>query len=481
MKPKYALLVLGLITSVISGVLLPSSANAVSAFDNTVNPIDTLTLQNNGHTEVISPGWLISVDNTCNNSNSAYLLFQDILDENISGAYAITQQNDFEGYQSVQIYGTTDIDPYLYFEDWGAGQTFLLVNGDWTDTTYYDFVITLALDSGGTMYCDMVSGTDMGGNQVAQYNDAFRPYLLVGFDIEYPANYEGELIPDTVGEESDVELLRPDFVAQIANKNIIAHDYNSSLPSFTPEEGYSFVSYEIEWSLWQCENSFDDITGMCDEHVLVNYDILPQDSDYTYEVEDYGDYVLEAEYQVQQCYRYPSYPATPDYCFYADLSAILEDYDAVATTKHLLIDGSSYTVDTKELVCTDVGYCQEAENICYEQPDFVSRLQCEFSKQMKVGIINPSLQSVKALLTSLTVSDDPQCVIPLSDVTYSGQTIPLSTFDDSACSFTEDVHSAIPLLSVVTNFILAFSLFGMVIAIVNKLTDEKNHNMIEGL
>lgn len=352
--------------------------------------------------------------------------------------------------------------------------------------TYHDGpnpsgLISLTL-SDDNVYCNSydngsftLSKPDTVGNSSVIYS----LFLANGYDINYPSDYDGELIPDTAPLKP--ELLRPDFIAQISNKNIISHDYNSSLPSFTPDQGYTFISFEIEWSLWQCVNSFDDITGMCDEHVLINYDILPQDSDYTYQVQDYGDYVLEAEYQVQQCYRYPSYPTTPDYCFYSDLSAILPDYDAVATTKHLLIDGSSYTVDTKELLCNAAGYCQEAENICYDQPDFMSRLQCEFSKQMTVGIINPSLQSVKSLLTSLTVSDNPQCIIPFGDVTYIGETIPLSTFDDSACSFTEDVHSAIPLLSVVTNFILALSLFSMVIAIINKLTDEKNHNMIEGL
>jgi len=45
MKPKYAVLVIGFITSVITGVLLsPSSTHAASAYDNVVQTTNTLSV-----------------------------------------------------------------------------------------------------------------------------------------------------------------------------------------------------------------------------------------------------------------------------------------------------------------------------------------------------------------------------------------------------------------------------------------------------
>ena len=180
--------------------------------------------------------------------------------------------------------------------------------------------------------------------------------FIVSDNIDYPEGYEGSPVPGGVGTKT---VVKPDFTYSVNNKDVQAKDYNLTLPTITPDEGYTIEGYSVEWSLFKC-GSYTDVGNLCNDSSLSKYQILGQDDTFNYSVSDYGDYHLQANYLVQECYRYPSYPATPDYCFYVDFGAEaeLDDYDFTSTTVHLKIDGSSFSGDTKEGECDVSGFCE---------------------------------------------------------------------------------------------------------------------------
>lgn len=150
--------------------------------------------------------------------------------------------------------------------------------------------------------------------------------------------------------------VKPDFTYQVNSKDVTAKDYNQTLPTFTPDEGYTFSGYSVEWSLFKCAQ-FTTPGNVCENGSLADHQIQPQDQQYQFSVDTFGDYTLSAQYLVQQCYRYPSYPTTPDNCFYVDLQTEMPDYNFLTTTVHLPIDGSTINGDTKEGECDTSGFC----------------------------------------------------------------------------------------------------------------------------
>lgn len=182
--------------------------------------------------------------------------------------------------------------------------------------------------------------------------------------LNLPIGYDGPAIPS--GTDDDREVIKPDFKYIVNDKSLSLTDYNQKLPDFTPDEGYRFNGYEVEWSLFKCDVS-DNSPSTCLNPELSNHQILPQSTTYQYDVDEYHMYMIEAQYLVQQCYRYPSYPATPDYCFYVDLNTEFDDYRFLPTSVSLNIDGSVIIGDTKQNDCDESGYCQPKKgNDLYE-------------------------------------------------------------------------------------------------------------------
>lgn len=183
--------------------------------------------------------------------------------------------------------------------------------------------------------------------------------FLAGANINYPDGYEG--LPIETEPVTEEEVIRPDFSYTIVDKSLNVKDINNSLPEFVPDEGYTFKGWEVEWSLFYCAGGWSDIGSTCETELeLKDYDILPRESNYLTDVDIYGDYRLSAQYVAQQCYRYPSYPETPDYCFYVvggEDEASLDGYRFPPTTVDLKFDGGTYSGDTRDTECDESGYC----------------------------------------------------------------------------------------------------------------------------
>jgi hypothetical protein len=153
------------------------------------------------------------------------------------------------------------------------------------------------------------------------------------------------------------QIIKPDFTYAANGKDVTAKDFNQTLPAVTPDAGYTIQGYSVEWSLFKCA-TWTDVGNICGGTAdLVDHKIQDQNQQYAYTVSDLSDYTLSAQYLVQECYRYPSYPATPDNCFYVSLSAELPTYNFTTTTVHLKIDGSAIAGDTAGATCDVSGFC----------------------------------------------------------------------------------------------------------------------------
>lgn len=305
--------------------------------------------------------------------------------------------------------------------------------------------------------------------------------------IDYTTSYSENYDPiDEGGGAGDKEIRRPNFTYQLNDKVIKATPYSPepSLPDFTTEldEGYSFVGYFINWQIWQCPGDWDSVTGTCSE-ALVDTDtaFVPVDEEYQFTVSDYGKYQIEAEYWAEQCYRYPSYPATPDYCFRSQLRAHFndQDFDYVNTYKNLVVDGRTTTGDTRAELCTVGGYCQPTTAVCYTIDSFIERLNCEMSGQLSTGLLNPSLEAVKTLIASVVVPTNPTCSVPLPNPVIDGKTLNLSSMGSNMCSGANTIRTNLPAIPIVLNAVFAWAILAYIIHKINRLLDNNKTDVLE--
>lgn len=466
-----------LVAVTISLALLPaSSVNAASSWDNTVNTTDHLIISdldgNYGPIDVTTSYTAIMADK-CPSAYADYA--NTIADEN--GKWIIIQGLGSASYPDSHtvLVGWTTQNVSYEFTISGSYEVF-------KPTDNIDFIY-IELNSSGNEVCNGPYNSQLTivDPQYLWNSQPDQLIFLSTFPVTYPSGYEGIEIPDSWTPPPPVPVIRPDFTYQVSNKKITAHDYNQELPEFTPDEGYTVQGYLVEWTLYRCTSEWDDVSNDCTSE-LIDHQILLQDKDYNFTVEEYDDYIIVAQYLVEQCYRYPSYPATPDDCSYVDLGTELPDYDFDSTTVHLLVDGRSYTGDTTDFVCDTSGYCEPDELDCTDEPDFISRLTCQVNKQLNVGVINPSIVAFKNMLSSFVVSSSPQCDIPLSNVVIApGKTYPLSDYSSTACDTAESFRDEFPIVVVLVNGLFGLMMIRLLVTIFNKLTDHKDTDIIQGV
>ena len=307
-------------------------------------------------------------------------------------------------------------------------------------------------------------------------------YLLATDNVTYPSGYTGDTIYSGHAPPTPVS---PQFTYQVSDKSVSASDHALSLPTFTPDPGYTVVRYQVEWNLFKC-NPYDTANGQnagsCQGTTLTDHQIIDQTGTYKFAVADYGDYQLQAGYLVEECYSYNDGGATPDYCFYVSLGTELPDYDFTTTSQHFLLNGGSVSGDTAGETCDISGFCQVSKQDCTLLTDAFAIAQCDFNNAVRVGVLNPSLDSVKSLFSSMFVPSAPDCSLPLPPFTFAtGQVWDLSGLGTSVCSSTARFRSAFPLEQVLVNFAMAMALLVMIVRLVNKVLDNNDNDIINGV
>lgn len=196
---------------------------------------------------------------------------------------------------------------------------------------------------------------------ISYYSDPYgwKNFFVYSDHLNYPDGYAGK---EVLQEYTPLPVRRPDFDYSVADLNVVARDKKQDLPKYTAEAGYYFKGYSVEWFLLKCGEPWDDVTKTCSDTTVENTETLPIGSKYETDAGAYGDYILSAEYVATECYRYPSYPATPDNCYLLSLKTQFPDYDFKPTTVYLKIDGKTFSGSTGNLECDVSGYCEPADD-----------------------------------------------------------------------------------------------------------------------
>lgn len=377
---RYITGALVLTLSFIASCLSPMVANAASDYDGVITTADELRLeQNSSHgsaKRTVSTTWY-SIFSDCDNWTSpsgSYGVSCASANTALSAAFengtgwAVAQRTMkgegtiggvaiYPGDKFVTVLFNPGSDVHGEFRADDGTKKLVMTGSDYT------YAFNIALNNDPDEAKPVVSNGNSTKNMTSEYPivDSDDTYPLwdssiffANIPITYPSGYAGTDAPDS--EPSSKTTVKPDYTYSINVKDVTAKDYGQSLPEVTPDEGYTINGYSVEWTLYKC-GSWTEVGHLCNSPTVTNHTIQPQDQQYQYSVDTFGDYQLSAQYLVQECYRYPSYPATPDNCFYVDLGTELPAYNFLTTTIHLPINGSSTSGDTKEGECDASGFC----------------------------------------------------------------------------------------------------------------------------
>lgn len=357
-------------------------------------------------------------------------------------------------------------------------------SGDYMLSSSVIHMLTVGLNYNAGCRYQFLPG-DSGNNSDGAYN-LYLPnmsiYVMATDNISYPDGYTGTTVPTGHAPPTPIS---PQFTYQVNDKSLTASDHALSLPTVVPDPGYTVVKYQVEWNLYKCnpwDTSQGNNAGSCSSPSLTDHQIVDQAGSYKFNVTDYADYQLQAGYLVEQCYSYNDGGATPDYCFYVSLGTELPDYSFTTTSEHLLVNGGSISGDTSSETCDVSGYCQVTKEDCTLLTDPFAIAKCNFDNSVRLGVLNPSLSALQGVATALIVPDKPTCSIPLPTFTFpTGQTWDLSGLGTSACTSTATIRGTFPIATVLVNFAFASLLLTMIVRLVNKVLDNNDNDVINGV
>lgn len=456
MKPKYAILLFAFITSVITGVLLsPASTYAASVYDGIVQSTSTLSLISPDGTQNVSVAedgdlpWYELIrskaqgyaDVRCGDTEIGYL--NTALDE---GRVAVMQV----------VWGTEQRIFFAYSQDdYTSSQwEFRTASGvPYTELWSYGGPIhggSMQIYNNGSYYwgCDNYASTDTffgtDGSDTYFYRN--------NFNVVYPDGYGGVNFDDFSPSFGDVT--RPQIGYAVDESYLLRAQYLRNLDNAGVIDTIHNTNYEWKYTVY--ESSFDYVKG--DQIDTKTLDGL---TPYEYQLPSAGYYVFTVDLSITP----PAAPRT----------------DIKGVTFNINADGTFKVASNVNLTCDDNGVCDDAASNCDYYSDIFQKTVCIVQKQLSVGVINPSINSFKAIVSSVIVSDSPSCSIPLPDVSISGRTLPFSELGPSACAQAANFRAVFPVAVVLINFVFAFLILLSVVGIVNRITDNNRHNLVEGI
>jgi hypothetical protein len=117
---------------------------------------------------------------------------------------------------------------------------------------------------------------------------------------------------------------------------------------------------------------------------------------------------------------------------------------------------------------------------CSTIGDFPTRINCAVQASFSTGIINPSINAVKGLITSVIVPPSPPCGFSLGSANISGYNFDTTSFAPTLCRTTTDIRSHFPIVLIAINFLFAVFILYLIIKIFNKLTNPHDNDIIQG-
>lgn len=132
-------------------------------------------------------------------------------------------------------------------------------------------------------------------------------------------------------------------------------------------------------------------------------------------------------------------------------------------------------------LCDADGVCveQEYKYRCEDMSDTLDRVSCRMNENFSGGVLNPSLLSLRRLISSLAVPDPPKCGIdipPIADPRFQAFNPSIVVAD--ACNRTKTFYQTFPIATVAVNFSMALFFLWIIVRMFNKLTSHKDDDMI---
>ncbi len=476
-----------LLSTLSAGLFAVSSAHAVSSYDDIIHPINQILLNDNstnGNTKDITQDWSAYISDKTYDNQQSYISDeerQSFKNALTTGDWAVevVDPKTSGGYYYAQVIWSESKNGYI---DWQQDRAVI-------KSTTQDLHLASIEYYGGSIYVtgltntiSQPTGVQIGSN-TSNYKDFYRIFLST-FSVTYPQGYAGKSIPQTAGKT----VIAPDFTYEYTGNEIKATDHNKTLPDFTPDEGYRSEGWEVSWILYECKNgTYDDNTRVCHGDPAIVQDSLKfqkQNQEYSFTVPDHKQYKLEAQYAIKQCYRYPSYPSTPDYCAYFPLNGdngYFKDYEFQTRDVILDINGGSGSGDTLNLQCDASGSCKPAPVNCSLEPGFFQKLSCQIQQQMKIGFINPIITTFVSMYQKMTVTSG-QCsqLLPDSPQIY-GQTLPFSQLSTKVCQWSDSIrgNAAFAWVTIMVNLLFSLMIFIGIKNLINRITDHKDNEVIQ--
>lgn len=279
-------------------------------------------------------------------------------------------------------------------------------------------------------------------------------------DVKYELGrgLEGVDPNDLFIPQSFEEKLQPDFMWYVDEKLKFSIVYMNNVKEFKnqnpPLEGY------LKWHvvLRESDNQRSDGNIIDDSKtdLLMSYErMLPARAIYKLEVSlDSSDLPLVLD-------------PRPDFSWVKKRTFIID------------ADGKLHTGDTFSGNCDDNGVCVAAPITCDDMSNVLQRSSCRMNEKFGSGVLNPSLLSLRRLVSSFVVQDNPSCGISISappDRRF--QAFNPSTVVADACNRTKSFRQSFPLASVIVNFSAAVFWLWLIVRIFNKLTSHKDDDMI---
>lgn len=347
-------------------------------------------------------------------------------------------------------------------------------------------------------------------------------FFIATENFKYPPGYQGSSVPEGYNPP---EIINPALFGMVTDKSIsVTHRPRADrLPSY-PDDDYS-----IEYTLFKCSQvtkmsdinpedtimetgsfflarsvetinmiseiwegskineipraSYDRVVACQKETDLAAYKVVDRGGSLEYTSDtDHSFYMLQANYLIKHCYRYPSYPATPDYCYYT-APEDTPKYDYTPTWLTLPINGGQTRFDTDNMDCVngydcqvkpiDPDYCKELKG-----PAQMNCYMSVYAERFNFGLINPSIIQVRRLIGSLEVTHT-KCSVRLGEVNVASKRWDLEKVIPNICDTTDKIHSAVPAFQIMVNFIFGFMIFRLITRIINSLTDNSKSDLVQ--
>lgn len=447
---------------------------AASAYDSAMQTVEELVIEDstNTYTENISTTYLSLWNggyDTSNTSATCSTIYSEFISNIETASWVVwTTLSNTSGEQRTYINYNTANDMQLGFHDNGDSEyqvRFASSANVTTGSTGSGDIgtVTIYMKTDGNIHVDCWDGSLAAGNYASDnnYSTTTRRIFLANATVNYPTGYEGAIVADSY---NPLPFLNPD-VAYYLDDKIFEATYlgPTVLPiNFVELCAIDGQSFRVHWNIQDSsETEILDTHTSCRDTPKINH-VFELYDDYTLTVT-----LVETD---------------------SDTQIVPTTYTLYPVVYNITVDGSTYNGgwnETTDCEITSGQYVCQAPtpyDLCIEYADdTVSKFGCQLQDSMNLGLINPSINAFKNVLTGLTVPDDPTCDIPLTDVTIASAVIPLSDYSDNACDSAETLRTIFPIFPVLVNFSLAMLILFMLARIINRLTDNTKHDVVEGI